>query len=82
MSPDRRSDFETRSARRLGIAPGYPTTLADLVGFGDHVLPGGDVSGAVALAGTLVTLPTHSLLSEADRLSLTGLLAGRPTRDR
>lgn len=74
VPPERRSDFETGSARRLGIASGYPTTLAQLVGFGDYLLPGGDESGAATLARTLVTLPTHSLLSDADRQAVARLL--------
>ena len=75
VSPGRRSDFLSKSARRLGVAAAYPTTLAELVGFGDRILPGGDVAGAAALANALVTLPTHGLLSAADRRGLLRLLS-------
>jgi perosamine synthetase len=55
------------AARRLGIMPGYPTTLQRLSGFGERrVEPGRSMPGADVLAARLVTIPTHGLLSEAD----------------
>ena len=75
-APECRVDLETDSARRLGVAAGYPTTLAELAGFADYLLPGGDYPGAADLARSLVTVPTHGLLSSADRLSLVRLLGG------
>ena len=54
-------------ARRLGIAPGYPRALCDLPGFGERVANACEAfPGARRLAASLVTLPTHSLLSEGD----------------
>jgi hypothetical protein len=59
------------SARRvqaLGVARSYPLALPDLPGIaaraggGEHRWPGADV-----LVRELVTLPTHSLLSAAER---------------
>ena len=56
-----------RGVRSLGITPGYPTSLADLAGFGARRAdPGGLVQGARTLAGRLVTLPTHGWLREED----------------
>ncbi len=48
-------------ARRLGVWPGYPKTLADLEGFGERRGNGaGPVVGARELARRLATLPTHT----------------------
>ena len=75
LSPERYSDFDAASVRRLGVAAGYPTSLADLAGFADHLVQGGDLPGASKLSRSLVTLPTHRLLSAADCRSLVRLLA-------
>lgn len=67
-----------RSLARLGIAPGYPEALCDLNGFGDRVANrDADYSGARTLAKQLVTLPTHSLLTERDLERLEHWLGGR-----
>jgi dTDP-4-amino-4,6-dideoxygalactose transaminase len=64
LLPDSR---RARGARSLGIAPGYPTSLADLEGFGSRRAdPAGLVQGARSLAGRLVTIPTHGWLREED----------------
>lgn len=56
-----------RSARRLGIMPGYPCALTELAGFSDRVLNREHpVPGARALARDLLTFPTHGALREAD----------------
>lgn len=53
------------SARRLGIMPGYPCSLADLEGFGSRRRnPHEPVAGSRVLAERLITFPTHSRLSE------------------
>lgn len=53
--------------RSLGIAPGYPLSLADLPGFGDRRTNGtGRFEGARFLAANLVTLPVHSAVREAE----------------
>jgi dTDP-4-amino-4,6-dideoxygalactose transaminase len=66
-----------RSARSLGIAPGYPTSLADLDGFGPRRADaGGLVQGARALAGRLVTIPTHRWLHEEDLAAIRVWAAG------
>ena len=55
------------AARALGVMPGYPRALCDLEGFGERVVNRDDgFPGARALAASLVTLPTHSLLAERD----------------
>lgn len=54
-------------ARRLGVMPGYPTTLAELPEVVSRLVgeqPGWP--GATALARELVTLPTHSGLRPPD----------------
>jgi dTDP-4-amino-4,6-dideoxygalactose transaminase len=54
-------------ALSLGIAPGYPLSLADLGGFTARVANReAAFPGARELASRLVTLPTHDLLSDRD----------------
>ncbi len=62
-----REFFDSASARKLGIVPGYPSSLADLPGFthrcvnGDQAFP-----AARTLATRLFTLPTHGMLGDKD----------------
>ncbi len=79
LAPDAsRARRSSRTARRLGIMPGYPGTLAELPGFGARVLNGsGGFPGARRLAASLVTLPTHGLLSERDLGALEAWIGGR-----
>ena len=64
----KREEILTPAVRRLGIIEGYPRTLATVPGFrelcinADALLP-----GAEELARSLVTLPTHGLVSASDR---------------
>ena len=45
---------------RAGVVGGYPSSLADLAGFGARRLnPSDEFPGATVLAGRLATLPTH-----------------------
>jgi hypothetical protein len=71
--PMRLAHSRTASRMRaaLGIVRGYPDTLAELAELhsfliGDEMLP-----GARELQRSLVTLPTHSLVSENDLRELT-----------
>ena len=62
-----RGRLSSGTARRLGIMPGYPATLAELPGFGARVRnASAGFPGARRLAASLFTLPTHGLLSERD----------------
>lgn len=75
-SPGARAAAASDEARRLGIMPGYPQALCDLDGFRSRVLSPDDAfPGARVLAERLVTLPTHSLLEEADLLRIESWLA-------
>jgi dTDP-4-amino-4,6-dideoxygalactose transaminase len=66
-----RKELLSDSARRLGIHQGYPLPLQQLSGFRERcVNPGGPFPGAQLLADSLITLPTHSLLSASDRDAL------------
>ena len=57
----------TPQVTRLGVMPGYPRSLADLRGFRHrNVNPTETFVGARTLAASLLTLPTHSLMSERD----------------
>jgi dTDP-4-amino-4,6-dideoxygalactose transaminase len=59
--------IDLKRAARLGILPSYPLALCDLPGFAERVINRGDpFPGARRLASHLLTLPTHSLLTEAD----------------
>jgi len=63
-------------ARRIGVAAGYPTTLAALPQVRQRLVGTGRWPGAEDLVRQLVTLPTHSLVSPADREGLLRLLEG------
>jgi len=64
-------------ALRLGVAPGYPTTLAALAPVRERLArPGGRWPGAEDLVRELVTLPTHSLVNAAEREALARMLEG------
>jgi perosamine synthetase len=59
-----------RLAARLGITRGYPSTLAALPAVQENLNPapgGAACRGAEELVRTLVTLPTHSLVTPRDR---------------
>lgn len=62
-------------ARRVGVARGYPTTLAALAPVAQRLVHKGHWPGAEQLVRELVTLPTHSWVSEPDREGLVRLLA-------
>jgi dTDP-4-amino-4,6-dideoxygalactose transaminase len=53
-------------ARRLGIMPGYPGTLAELAGFRGRCQGLGGYPGAEALRDSLWTLPVHSRMRAED----------------
>jgi hypothetical protein len=75
-TPATRAAAISAQARALGIMPGYPRALCDLAGFAERVVNRGDrFPGARMLAECLVTLPTHSLLGEADLIGLERWLA-------
>ena len=75
-SPAVRSEAGAPQARTLGLMPGYPGALCDLRGFATRLVNGGDAfAGARALAERLITVPTHSLLSENDLARLETWLA-------
>ncbi len=74
-APKVRARAEAPRARALGIMPGYPLALCDLPGFAARVLQTGErFEGARAAAASLVTLPVHSLLNDADLAALEGWL--------
>jgi len=57
---------DVRRARRLGIAPSYPTPLATLPAIRERMLAAPSTPGAEVLARVLLTLPTHSRLRRSD----------------
>ena len=67
--------FDTPVARRLGVMPGYPQSLADLPGFSDRCINHEEhFPGARCLTERLFTLPTHGKLTPADFRWLEGWL--------
>ncbi len=70
-----RENFVSPSARRLGIWPSYPRSLADLPGFGERRVSAGACAGARELAAALITLPTHGRLRERDLRGIEQLIA-------
>lgn len=64
------------AAHRLGVAAGYPRSLADLPPLRPRILNGDDAfSGARQLARELVTLPSHGAVRPADVSDLLRALA-------
>jgi len=77
VSDEWRERFGSPTAKRLGIMPGYPGILSELVGFGARVRNGSArFPGASRLVARLFTLPTHGLLSERDLRALERWTAG------
>jgi dTDP-4-amino-4,6-dideoxygalactose transaminase len=68
---------DVRTARRLGLARGYPTSLAALEAVRERMTPlapGARWSGADEIVRQLVTLPTHSFVTPRDRDALLRLI--------
>jgi dTDP-4-amino-4,6-dideoxygalactose transaminase len=63
-------------ARRLGVARGYPGTLAELPEVATRLVRRARWPGAEELVRELVTLPTHSLLRLTDLETLVRLVGG------
>lgn len=81
VSDEWRERFRSAGARRLGIMPGYPGTLAALAGFGTRVWnASAGLPGANHLAASLVTLPTHRLMSQRDLRALEEWIVDGPLR--
>jgi dTDP-4-amino-4,6-dideoxygalactose transaminase len=70
--PVRVADSRTNDRERpgLGIVHGYPDTLADLAELRQSLMGDEMLSGARELQRSIVTLPTHSLLSEKDLMKV------------
>ncbi len=66
------------SAAPLGVARGYPLSLDHLEGFGSKWAGSSRFPGANRIAAELVTIPTHSLVSEDDVTRLDELLGEKP----
>ena len=66
---------DARHARTLGIAPAYPSLLGALPAIRQRLQHELNLPGAAVIQRELVTLPTHSLLSAAERMRIVALLA-------
>lgn len=72
---------DTGRARALGIAPGYPSPLAELAPVRSPLVPAAQGlrwPGAEALCRQLITLPTHSLVRPRERRAIVALLERYP----
>ena len=68
-----------RNGRDLGIGRGYPKSLVQLPAAQGILAEGqAPTPGAEELASSLVTLPTHSMLSEADLARCVEFVSGSP----
>jgi len=75
---DARESVAVARAKRLGVWPGYPRSLADLAGFGGRRCNAGtEFPGALELASRLVTLPTHGRLAPHDVAALEAWIVKR-----
>ena len=73
-----RDRLRSHAARVLGIMPGYPGRLGELAGFGTRVRNrGASFPGASRLVASLITFPTHGLLSEPDLQALERMISER-----
>jgi hypothetical protein len=61
---------DRRERHELGIVHGYPDTLADLAELRSSLIGNERLPGSRELQRSLVTLPTHALLTEADLRAL------------
>jgi dTDP-4-amino-4,6-dideoxygalactose transaminase len=72
--PDGNTTLRDSELARLGAAPGYPTTLWALPALRPLLsTPDPALCGAELLARQLITLPTHSQLTDRDRHRLAAL---------
>jgi perosamine synthetase len=62
------------AALRLGIAPSYPQPLSALPPLRTLLADRTDLPGSLELARTLITLPTHSLLTRGERAEVLRLV--------
>jgi len=76
VSEPERERFRSSAARRLGIMPAYPGTLAELQGFGRARNRSERFPGARKLVASLFTLPTHGRLTQGDVAALERWIAG------
>jgi dTDP-4-amino-4,6-dideoxygalactose transaminase len=81
LGPDEHRRLLLERGRRLGIAPTYPSTLAQVPALRTHIMESNaPTPGADTLVRQLITLPTHSLLSAEDRQSILSLCESARTR--
>ena len=70
--PVRRADTRTRNREQpaLGIVHGYPDTLAELAELRSSLIGDETLPGARELQRSIVTLPTHTMMSEKDLMKV------------
>jgi hypothetical protein len=65
-----------REAERLGVTRSYPRPIRELSEIRSRIASDLPTPGAALLAAELITLPTHSLVTEHDTASIRDLLMG------
>jgi perosamine synthetase len=77
LTPSGMAGFpDQEAARAAGIMPGYPRSLPELRAAKASSLSGPPTPGAERLARTLITLPTHRLLSRRDKRRIREVMEG------
>ncbi|MDB4912946.1 MAG: hypothetical protein JWM95_590 [Gemmatimonadetes bacterium] len=77
LSPASAASASSGQAKRLGVARSYPVPLERVAEIAGNLCESRPVNpGADLLAARLVTLPTHSRLSEDDRRAIVDLCGG------
>lgn len=75
VGPDLVSRLAGPRASALGVMPGYPVPLFRHPALEPAIVAPQACPGADHLAAGLMTLPTHSLVTDADRMAIAALLA-------
>jgi perosamine synthetase len=71
----RRAALQSGALKRLGVTAGYPQPLPELPAMAARTVAPRVYPGAVDLVRHLIALPTHGLVSRADRAAVQRLLA-------
>jgi len=64
------------AARAQGVMPGYPRALPDLPASRERAIAGPPTPGATRLVREVITLPTHGLVTSADKAQVVETMKG------
>jgi len=72
----KRASLVRATVKRRGVMPVYPTRLKELPSLAPHLVSLPHLPGSSRLAKDLLTVPTHSLLSEEDLVAIEEWMGG------